>query len=668
MDIKYLIKKLKSNALLIISSALIVSILVYLVIKNVDEYYKSESLVYTGIATGYNINVETTNQTRVDYYATSVTFDNVLNIINSREVKTEVCLKLLAQDILSDNVSLEGLSDYDSTDVQNLIIQLNANLKELYKDIPASQLKSNKLYNSEYSNTTIAKLYALLTSGDPFLVDMIYNSKTSYYSIKNISTNLLVKRQGTSDMILLEYTSTDPRKAQETLISVIDVFNKKQTQLKENEALNVVQYFEIEVEKAHNKLKDAEEELKKFNERNGVVNFETQTSFIARQKETLQDQYDQELMAYKAAKQSRTRLEEELKKKNAIPKFDSNLNRLQELHASLSSSRIKYKLQNNTKKVAFLDKQIKDLEDEIKIALTKSVKNKNSTINVSTENLLNEWLQKLIEESDADAHLKVYKQRLAQINAEYNTYAPLGSKLTQLQRQVSIYEQEYLQAVTNLNQSKVKQNNITVSSSVDIVDFPLLPTEPEPSKKAMYVVLSFIVTIFLEIFIFFINVYFDNSIRTPQRAEKMLNMNVIGAIPKTSKKIKKEITDKLVAQILSKLRLIINGNKSVTITVISVFDGEGKTTFINTIKEYLTEEELTNIKFVEHPALVNGELYYENVITSLIQILVVDANRELTEADEYQLQRLNAVTGNQYVVLNNVKKITLDSILGNSIK
>jgi len=324
MDIKYLIKKLKSNALIIFLSALIISGGVYLITKNADDYYKSESLVYTGIATGYNINTESTDQTRVDYYATNVTFDNVLNIINSREVKTEVCLKLLANDILTDNVSLKGLSEYDSTYIQDLIITLNTDLKELYKDIPKSQLKVNKLYNSEYSNTTIAKLYALLTSGDPFLINMIYNSKTSYYSIKNLSDNLLVKRKGASDMIQLEFTSTESYKAQETLITIIDVFNKKQTQLKENEALSVVMYFEMEVEKAHLKLQNAEEDLKKFNSKNGVVNFETQTSFIARQKETLQDQYDQELMAYKAAKQSRIRLEEELKKKNAIPKFDSN--------------------------------------------------------------------------------------------------------------------------------------------------------------------------------------------------------------------------------------------------------------------------------------------------------------------------------------------------------
>jgi len=612
--------------------------------------------------------VETTNQTRVDYYATNVTFDNVLNIINSREVKTEVCLKLLANDILSDSVSLKGLSDYDSTDVQNLILLLSANLKDLYKDIPASQLKSNKLYNSDYSNTTIAKLYALLTSGNKFLVDMVYNSKTSYYSIKNISDNLIVKRQGSSDMISLEYTSTNPIKAQETLITIIEVFNKKQTQLKENETLSVVQYFELEVDNAHKKLKYAEEELKKFNEKNGVVNFETQTSFIARQKETLQDQYDQELMAYKAAKQSRIRLENELKKKNAIPSFDSNLNKLQEQRATLSSARIKYKLQNNVEKVISIDNQIKNIEDKIKETLTQNVKAQNATLSVSTENLLDQWLQKMIEESDADAHLKVYKQRLAQINAEYNTYAPLGSKLKQLQRQVNIYEQEYLQAVANLNQSKVKQNNITVSSSVDIVDFPLLPTEPEPSKKILYVILTFFVTIILEIFLIFIDVYFDNSIRTPQRAKQMLNMNVIGAVPKMSKKLKKEITDKLVAQIISKIRLIINGNKSITISVVSVFNKEGKTTFINLLKKYLTKDELNNIKFVEHPALVNGDLYYENIITSLIQILVVDSTRELTDADEYQLQRLKTVSQNQYVVLNNVKAIALDSILGNSIK
>jgi len=65
--------------------------------------------------------------------------------------------------------------------------------------------------------------------------------------------------------------------------------------------------------------------------------------------------------------------------------------------------------------------------------------------------------------------------------------------------------------------------------------------------------------------------------------------------------------------------------------------------------------------------LVDGTLYYENVITSLIQILVIDSNRELSEADEYQIKRLKDVAQNPYIVLNNIKKITLDSVLGNNI-
>jgi GTP-binding protein EngB required for normal cell division len=250
-----------------------------------------------------------------------------------------------------------------------------------------------------------------------------------------------------------------------------------------------------------------------------------------------------------------------------------------------------------------------------------------------------------------------------QVNTEYNKYAPLGSKLTQLQRQVNIYEQEYLQAITNLNQAKIKQNNITVSNSVDIVDYPIRPTEPEPSKKALYVILSFIVTFLILSFVVLVIVFLDNSIRTPQRAEEILNINVLGAIPKINKKIKKNIIDKLMLQIVSKIRLIKNGNRFVTIAVLSLHEKEGKTTFIKTLKKYLNEDELKNIKFEEHPPLTSGELLFENLTTSIIQVLIIDANKELTEADKYHINRFKEVAMNRYIVLNNIKKISLDSIL-----
>ena len=58
--------------------------------------YTSQTVLYTGLATGSSIEMDKT----FNYFATNSAFDNLLNIINSRETQEEVAIRLLAQHLL----------------------------------------------------------------------------------------------------------------------------------------------------------------------------------------------------------------------------------------------------------------------------------------------------------------------------------------------------------------------------------------------------------------------------------------------------------------------------------------------------------------------------------------------------------------------------------------
>jgi hypothetical protein len=57
--------------------------------------FKSETTLYTGITSGYQIKGATSNADR-DLEATRNAFDNLMQLVTSREVREEVCLRLLA--------------------------------------------------------------------------------------------------------------------------------------------------------------------------------------------------------------------------------------------------------------------------------------------------------------------------------------------------------------------------------------------------------------------------------------------------------------------------------------------------------------------------------------------------------------------------------------------
>lgn len=100
MDLAQFIRVFRKNILLLIAIPLLLAVVVYYFTRNQSKVYESEAIIYTGITTGYSI--ESTAQRPTDFFSTSAQFDNLINLINSRQTIVESAIMLLAQ-----NLSLE---------------------------------------------------------------------------------------------------------------------------------------------------------------------------------------------------------------------------------------------------------------------------------------------------------------------------------------------------------------------------------------------------------------------------------------------------------------------------------------------------------------------------------------------------------------------------------
>lgn len=101
MDIAQFLRVIRNNLLLLIAIPLLLALVVFYFTRNQGSVYESEAIIYTGITTGYSI--ESTAQRPTDYFFTSAQFDNLINLINSRQTIVEAAIMLYAQ-----NLSLEG--------------------------------------------------------------------------------------------------------------------------------------------------------------------------------------------------------------------------------------------------------------------------------------------------------------------------------------------------------------------------------------------------------------------------------------------------------------------------------------------------------------------------------------------------------------------------------
>lgn len=97
MDFLYLIRLFKRNLILLLGIPFLLAVVVYYFTRTHEKVYESEAIIYTGITTGYSI--ESTSQRPVDYFSTNAQFDNMINLLTSRQTVVETSLRLLAQDL-----------------------------------------------------------------------------------------------------------------------------------------------------------------------------------------------------------------------------------------------------------------------------------------------------------------------------------------------------------------------------------------------------------------------------------------------------------------------------------------------------------------------------------------------------------------------------------------
>ncbi len=132
MDLLYFIRLFKRNIIILFGVPLLLSVVVYYFVRNQEKVYQSEAVIYTGITTGYSI--ESTVQRSTDFFSTSAQFDNMINLLKSRQTVVETSLRLLAQDL-----SLESYNpQYISKENYNI---LQRNIPQRIKDLV---VKNNK--------------------------------------------------------------------------------------------------------------------------------------------------------------------------------------------------------------------------------------------------------------------------------------------------------------------------------------------------------------------------------------------------------------------------------------------------------------------------------------------------------------------------------------------
>jgi len=520
MTLVHFFRIFNRNLNLLLLSSVVMAIVVYLLTKNAPLEYGSSMEIFTGIASG--VNIESVGETKVDYNTTSNAYDNLINIIKSKSTLEKVGYHLLYQHMMLDSVNPTIISAENYGHFRYKI----------------SQELEDKLLLPGNKDSTVRNIHHWRVHNimDP-KVQLTFESSGSPYSAERIG-KIQVKRIQNSDLIEISYQYNEPGITQQTLAILYEVFTERLVEIKGGQTSNVVAYFREKVEETNLQLAEAENTLKRFKIKNDIINYTDQTRFIASQKERLEDEYQKEVAEKESAEAALEKLDRQLDLNRVMIKFGSDIlekrQRLASMKAKIDNLETYYNQPDLIKK---LRREASLLEAELTEDVLTRYEYSRTKEGIDKEVLLSEWLQYTLQLDKAKARIGIFEQRQDYFKETYQKFAPLGSEIGRLERAVDIAERNYLEQLDSYNTALLRQRSEKLSSGgTQLTVPPYFPTGPKPSKTTLLILVAAVVGFMIPLAVVILIEFLDSTIRTPLRGEELTGVRILGALPNYRKK------------------------------------------------------------------------------------------------------------------------------------
>ncbi len=431
---------------------------------------------------------------------------------------------------------------------------------------------------------------------DNYLFNTLQSSN-KIYGVEKISSVKVVRIQS-SDLLKLTYDSNDPAVCMQTLKILTDVFRSEYHSITAKQTGLVSDYFRERVNSAKKQLDSLEQDLLQFRMKNRIINYDEQTKFISEQKELLDKEWYDEAGKFSAAKTALILIEENLGEKGKTILQNSTVlekrKRVFQLASLISVEEIKDTI--NMDALTRLKGELERLKIDLKSELMKSFEMSRTVQGLNIQDVLQKWLEKAIEVEETQARYNMLTERKSAFLKKYDEFAPLGSQMKKIDREINLAQEDYMNHLNNLNQSIMKQKNME-QSDIQIIDSPVYPIKPNASKRMISVIAAFMAGFILTTALIILLEFLDTSIKFPKRLEELSGIKLLGAYPKIPSipdssvnypLISSRAIDQITQRIsLEEIKEKNRGDQPFLLFFISTRENEGKTYLASRVVEKL---------------------------------------------------------------------------------
>ena len=676
MDLfRYFVRFLYKIRWYLVILPLIALIVAWFLTRNMERIYDTNTTIYTGMITGYNI--EGGTGTAGGNAQTNIT--NLMLIITTDNTIHEVALRLFARCMMYGNLNKDN--NYISAE----------HFRQLDNTVPAD-VKALIRRNSEAQTYANLKAYEK-PSQDNFLFGLL--NYHPYFGINNITSRLKVLQLNNSDIIDIGYSANDAGIAYNTLDILNEVFARQYQQIRFGETSNVIKFFEKEVARLYRILTNAEDDLIRYNVSKKIINYGEQTKQLTVLEAQQQNFRNDQLMNYTTSKALLDYLERQLGNRAQVirsnKEFTSQVRDISRIQSRISNLKLmSNEGGNNNESQEELAKAQRDLNAATNrvTQLTKDIEAStySTETGVRASDMLSRWLEQLLLLEKTKAEMTATDIMKQNLDKQYLFYAPIGATLDRKDRHIGFIEGNYMEMLKALNAARLRQRNLQMTTAtLRVLNPPMFPLNAQPTNRLMILLGAFMLTFMLTALWFLIIEMLDRTLRDRMRSERITKIPVMGCYPKESnlryRRFNKTIADMSLHQLSKALLPHFQEGQQNVLNLISTDTGNGKSFLAQELENYwisigLQVRRLTydedflaedskfilakgikdlcpdilpeEIAIIEYPNLDENSLSPALLNMGTVNLMVTRANRTWKDVDQKALKEVQAMLDDEH--------------------
>lgn len=692
---RYLVRFLYRIRWYLVILPLIALVIAWFLTRNMERIYNTNTTIYTGMITGYNIEGGTgaaggNAQTNITNLMLIVTTDNTIH---------EVALRLFARCMM-----------YGNPDKDNNYISAQ-HFRELNNSVPAD-VKALINHNSESATYANLKAYEK-PSQDNYLFGLL--NYHTYFGINNITSRLKVMQIDRSDIIDIGYSANDAGIAYNTLDILNEVFARQYQQLRFGETNNVIKFFEREVARLYRILCNAEDDLISYNISKRIINYGEQTKQLTILDAQQQTSDNDQLMNYTTTKALMDYLERQLGNRakliRANKDFTNQVRDISRIQSRISNLQLMSSEGggNNAESQQELAKAQRDLQGATKrvkdLTLDIEAGTYSTETGVKANSLLTKWLDQVLLLEKTKAEMTAQDIMRQKLDRQILYYAPIGATLDRKDRHIGFIEGNYMEMLKALNAARLRQRNLQMTTAtLRVLNPPMFPMNAQPTNRLMILLGAFILTFILTSLYFLIIELLDRTLRDRMRSERITKIPVMGCYPKDSslryRRYNKTIADMSLRQLSKALLPHFKTGQQNVLNLLSTDAANGKSflaqelenywvslglqvrrlaydeDFLAEDSKYLMAKDIKDlcpdilpdeIAIIEYPNLNDNPIAPSLLNLGTVNLMVTRANRTWKDVDAKALKEVEAQLENKdslYMYLTEGSRYAVEEFVG----